>query len=134
VNRRSLLLALFGALPCAVGQMRYEPVLGAYGDIITLKDEGSAKLFGVEGPGVYVVNKQGKAVGAIWGGLRMMAEGITTAESAEVGAGWRGFSAGMTRSAGGRATLGVFALLIVSYFVQRHWRRRRVQQPEASGG
>ena len=134
MNGLSLLVVLFWALPCALGQIRFEPVLGAYGDIITLQDEGSAKLFGVEGTGVYVVNKQGKAVGAIGGGLRMMLEGIATADSTEVGVGWRGFSAGMTRSGAGRATLGLFAFLVVSYFAYRYWRQRRVRQPEASGG
>jgi len=89
---------------------------GYYGNVMTLKDQGAADLFGVPGPGIYVCNKNHKPMTAVRGGLGMIIHGTFTADSSEASVGWRGLSEGLTRTAAGFFLLGVIAASVAGFF------------------
>ncbi len=86
---------------------------GYYGNVMTIRDQGSADLFGVEGPGVYVVNRNHKPVTAVRGGLGMILRGLASGDGDQVSVGGRGVQAGLFSTASGVCLLilaGVSAL------------------------
>lgn len=90
---------------------------GYYGNVMTITDQGSADLFGVAGPGIYVVNKNHKPVTAVRGGLGMIIRGVFTGDSSQASVGWRGLAKGLTRTASGIFLLGVIVASVVGFFV-----------------
>jgi len=74
---------------------------GVYGNVMTLQDEGAARLFGLKEPGIYVVNQNNKPVTAVRGGLGMILRGLARADIDQASVGWRGLRAGLLRTAPG---------------------------------
>ena len=85
----------------------------AYGTILTLEDEGSAKVFGAPGPGVYVANRRGKLLGAVRGGLYM----ILSQENPSLG--FRAVKAGLNAGKLAIAAACLVFVALVAYLVGR---------------
>lgn len=80
----------------------------AWGNLVTVADVESARLFGLEKPGAYVGLKNGKAISAVRGGLRLV---LTLQDPA---LGFRAISHRMLTGAEGYTFTGTLAVLAVS--------------------
>lgn len=86
---------------------------GSYGNVMTLQNQGAAEVFGVDEPGVYIVNKNNKPVSAVRGGLGMILRGLGTADLTQAKVGWRGVKAGLSSTGSGFMLTAVFAVSVL---------------------
>jgi hypothetical protein len=103
-----------------------EPAVGTgyYGSLINLKDQGAADLFQVKKTGQYVVNKEGKLVHPLRGGIRMIFRGLAQGDGSQVNVGFRGVRVGFIRTPEGIGGLVFFGLLALFGIVTAVRRRR----------
>jgi hypothetical protein len=108
----SVTILWLGVFIWGLAEKEPEKGRGYYGNVMRLQDRGAAEMFGVDEPGIYVVNKNHKPVTAVRGGLGMVLRGVAAGDGDQVEVGFRGIGAGLVET-----TEGVLLLVLASVSV-----------------
>ncbi len=96
-----------------------------WGCIITMMDKGSAKLYGLEKPGTYVGTRNGNAVTAVRGGLKL----IISFQNPKLG--MRAVSSKMFSSGNGLILTGSLVLWIISIILLFFPRKKKEEKSKS---